>query len=104
MRRTLEVAERCNVTIELGKILLPKYPVPDGREAFDYMVELCEKGLEKRYEKVTPELTERLKFELKTIREMGFEDYFLIVWDFIHFAKLNGITVGPGRGSAADLK
>ena len=88
-------------TIELGKILLPKYPVPDGREAFDYMVELCEKGLAKRYETITPELTERLRFELKTIREMGFEDYFLIVWDFIHFAKQNGVSVGPGRGSAA---
>jgi DNA polymerase-3 subunit alpha len=101
MRRTLEIAERCNVSIELGKILLPKFPVPDGREAFDFMVELCEKGLQKRYERVTEELTDRLKFELKTIKEMGFEDYFLIVWDFIHFAKQNGVSVGPGRGSAA---
>src|SRR6266540_3919487 len=101
LRRTLEIAERCSVEIELGRILLPRYPVPDGRDAFDYLVELCEKGLQKRYEKVTPELTERLKFELKTIREMGFADYFLIVWDFIHFARQNGISVGPGRGSAA---
>jgi DNA polymerase III subunit alpha len=99
--RTLEIAERCTVTMELGRILLPKYPVPDDRDAFDYLVELCEKGLQKRYGKTTPELSDRLKFELKTIREMGFADYFLIVWDFISFAKRNGIGVGPGRGSAA---
>jgi len=99
--RTLEIAERCTVTMELGRILLPKYPVPNERDAFDYLVELCEKGLQKRYGSVTPELNERLKFELKTIREMGFADYFLIVWDFISFAKRNGIGVGPGRGSAA---
>jgi DNA polymerase III subunit alpha len=98
---TLEVAERCNVEIELGTIRLPKYPVPEGRDAFDYLVELCEKGLDKRYERVTPEIQERLKFELKTIREMGFADYFLIVWDFVAFAKRNGVSVGPGRGSTA---
>jgi len=101
MRRTLEVAERCNVEIELGRILLPHFPTPDGRDSFDYLVELCEKGLEKRYDAVTPELQERLRFELKTIKEMGFADYFLIVWDFIAFAKRNGIGVGPGRGSSA---
>ena len=101
MRRTLEVAERCSIEIELGNILLPKFPTPNGRDAFEYLVELCEQGLERRYDKVTPELRERLQFELKTIREMGFADYFLIVWDFIHFAKVNGIGVGPGRGSAA---
>jgi DNA polymerase III subunit alpha len=101
LRRTLEVAERCDVTIELGGILLPQFPTPDGREAFDYLVELCEKGLARRYERVTPELEERLRFELKTIREMGFADYFLIVWDFVRFAKTNGVSVGPGRGSTA---
>jgi DNA polymerase III subunit alpha len=101
LRTTLEIAERCNVEIELGTIRLPKYPVPEGRDAFDYLVELCEKGLEKRYDRVTPEIQERLKFELKTIREMGFADYFLIVWDFVNFAKRNGISVGPGRGSTA---
>src|SRR6478672_7561186 len=101
MRRTLEVAERCNVEIELGRILLPKFDVPEGRDSFDYLVEQCEKGLHKRYGTVTPELQERLRFELKTIKEMGFPDYFLIVWDFIAFAKRNGIGVGPGRGSAA---
>src|SRR5512133_269200 len=98
---TLEVAARCSVEIELGTIRLPRYPVPEGRDAFDYLVELCEKGLAKRYERVTPEIQERLKFELKTIKEMGFADYFLIVWDFVRFAKRNGISVGPGRGSTA---
>src|SRR6185503_8292881 len=101
LARTLEIAERCNVEIELGTIRLPRYPVPEGRDAFDYLVELCEKGLDKRYERVTPEIQERLKFELKTIREMGFADYFLIVWDFVNFAKRNGVSVGPGRGSTA---
>ena len=103
MRRTLEIAERCNVSLELGNILLPKFPLPDGKDAFEYLVELCEKGLQKRYERVTPELQERLRFELKTIKEMGFADYFLIVWDFIAFARRNGVSVGPGRGSAAGL-
>jgi DNA polymerase III subunit alpha len=101
LRRTLEVAERCNVTLDLGRILLPKYPTPDDRDAFEYLVELTEKGLQKRHERATPELQERLKFELKTIKEMGFVDYFLIVWDFVAFAKRNGISVGPGRGSTA---
>jgi DNA polymerase III subunit alpha len=101
LRRTLEIADRCNVEIELGRILLPHFPTPDGRDAFDYLVEWCEKGLAKRYDKVTTELRERLQFELKTIREMSFADYFLIVADFIAFAKRNGISVGPGRGSAA---
>ncbi len=101
MRRTLEVADRCNVEIELGRILLPEFPTPEGRDAFDYLVELCERGLERRYGKTTPELTERLQFELRTIREMGFADYFLIVSDFVGFARRNGVSVGPGRGSAA---
>ena len=101
LRRTLEVAERCNVEIELGRILLPRYPVPDGRDAFEYLAGLCEAGLAERYEQVTAELRERLQFELKTVREMGFADYFLIVWDFIRFARENGVSVGPGRGSAA---
>jgi DNA polymerase-3 subunit alpha len=101
LARTLEVAERCNVELELGRVLLPTFPVPDGRDAFDYLVELCEKWLVRRYGKTTPELVDRLRFELKTIQEMGFADYFLIVWDFIHFAKTNGVSVGPGRGSAA---
>jgi DNA polymerase-3 subunit alpha len=101
MRRTLEVAERCNVEIELGRLRLPSFATPEGRDAFEYLVELCDRGLARRYGHATPELTERLQFELKTIREMGFVDYFLIVWDFIAFANRNGISVGPGRGSTA---
>ncbi len=101
MRRTLEIADRCNVEIALDRILLPKFPTPEGRDSFDYLVELCETGLARRYDRVTPELTERLAFELKTVHEMGFADYFLIVADFINFAKRDGVSVGPGRGSAA---
>ena len=101
LRRTLEVAERCNVEIELGRILLPKFDTPEGRDGFEYLVELVEAGAAKRYGTVTPELRDRLRFELKTIKEMGFSDYFLIVADFVGFAKRNGISVGPGRGSAA---
>jgi DNA polymerase III subunit alpha len=101
LARTLEIAERCSVEIELGQILLPKFPLPDGRDAFEELVAQCEAGVRVRYDKVTAELEERLAFELKTIREMGFADYFLIVSDFVRFAKRNGITVGPGRGSAA---
>ena len=101
LRRSLEVAERCSVELELGRIRLPSFPVPEGRDAFDYLVELCEQGIVKRYGQSSPGLDERLRFELKTIREMGFADYFLIVADFIGFAKRNGVSVGPGRGSAA---
>jgi DNA polymerase III subunit alpha len=101
LRRTLEVAERCNVEIELGRILLPKFDTPAGQDAFDYLVELVEAGAAKRYGTVTPELRERLQFELKTIKEMGFSDYFLIVADLIAFARRNAVSVGPGRGSSA---
>ncbi len=101
MARTLEIAERCNVTIELGQILLPRFPTPDGRDAFEYLAGLCDAGLAERYGRETPELRDRLAFELKTIREMGFADYFLIVSDFVAFARREGIGVGPGRGSAA---
>ncbi len=97
----LEIAERCSVTMELDRLLLPTFPTPDGRAAFDYLVELCDEGLRRHYDKETPELRDRLAFELKTIREMGFADYFLIVSDFVGFAKRSGIGVGPGRGSAA---
>ncbi len=101
MRRTLEIAERCRVELDLNQILLPSFPTPNGRDAFEFLAELCEQGLLRRYGRETPELRDRLRFELKTIREMGFADYFLIVADFVGFAKRNGIGVGPGRGSAA---
>jgi DNA polymerase III subunit alpha len=101
LRRTLEVAERCNVEIELDRILLPRFDTPEGRDAFEYLVELVEAGAAKRYDTVTAELRDRLRFELKTIKEMGFTDYFLIVADLIGFARRNGVSVGPGRGSSA---
>src|SRR4051794_16496458 len=99
---TLEVAERCEIELELGKLLLPRFPTPDGEEPGETLRRLVEEGLRKRYgDPVPAEAVERLEFELGVIAEMGFESYFLIVWDFVKFAKDNGIAVGPGRGSAA---
>jgi DNA polymerase-3 subunit alpha len=99
---TLEIAERCRVEIELGKLLLPRYPTPDGSEPEAMLRRIAGEGLRARYGDPPPaEAVERLEFELGVIEEMGFSSYFLIVWDFIRFAKENGIAVGPGRGSAA---
>lgn len=102
MENTHKIAERCNVEIVFHDQKLPSFDVPEGYEAFDYLKELCEKGLEKRYgDKPDAALKERLDYELRTIQSMGYVDYFLIVWDFIRFARSRGIAVGPGRGSAA---
>lgn len=101
LENTHKIAERCHVEIEFGDYKLPKYDVPEGYTALEYLQKLCREGLEKRYEDPSDELKERLEYEIETIRSMGFVDYFLIVWDFIKFAKDNGIIVGPGRGSAA---
>jgi DNA polymerase III subunit alpha len=99
---TLEVAERCEVEIELGKLLLPRFPTPDGEEPRAMLRRLAEEGLRRRYGDPAPaDATERLEFELGVIAEMGFDSYFLIVWDFVRFAKESGVAVGPGRGSAA---
>lgn len=99
---TNEIAERCNVEFEFHKYHLPKYDVPEGYTTNGYFRELCEKGLEERYGLDCPkEYKERLEYELETIENMGYVEYFLIVWDFINFAKQNNIMVGPGRGSAA---
>jgi len=98
---TLEIAERCNLELELGAIRLPKYDVPNDEDAFVYLTRLCEAGLIHRYPNADDSLRQRLNFELQTIREMGFADYFLVTWDFVSFAKREGIGVGPGRGSAA---
>ena len=98
---TQRIAERCQVTIEFGKYKLPEFPVPEGYDAWSYLNELTWTGLNRRYENPDETLKKRLEYELNTIKNMGFVDYFLIVWDFIHYAKSQGIAVGPGRGSAA---
>ncbi len=102
VENTHKIAERCNVEIVFGEQKLPKYDVPkEYPDAFSYLTYLCEKGLKERYENVTPELEERLHYELGVIKDMGFVDYFLIVWDYVNYAKSHDIAVGPGRGSAA---
>jgi DNA polymerase-3 subunit alpha len=101
---TLEIAERCNVTLEFGRSKYPQYPVPEGTTREAMLRELCERGLRKRYAERAesdPELQRRLEYEIGVLESTGFVDYFLIVWDFIHFARERGIPVGPGRGSAA---
>ena len=101
LENTHKIAQRCHVEIEFGVTKLPKFDVPEGYTSWEYLNELCFKGLEERYRPVTEELKERLNYELSTIRNMGYVDYFLIVWDFIKYARDHDIMVGPGRGSAA---
>ena len=101
LENTHRIAERCNVEIEFGVTKLPKYDVPEGYDAWSYLNKLCEDGFAERYPEDDGSLRERLHYELDVIHSMGYVDYFLIVWDFIHFAKSHGIMVGPGRGSAA---
>jgi DNA polymerase-3 subunit alpha len=101
---TLEIGERCDLKIELGKSKYPQYPMPEGKTREGYLRELCHEGLQKRYgerAKIDNQLSERLDYELGVLEKTGFVSYILIVWDFIHFAKERGIPVGPGRGSAA---
>jgi DNA polymerase III subunit alpha len=99
---TLEIAERCSVEIELGKMLIPRFPTPDGSAESEYLRRLAHAGLVRRYGDPPPaEAVERLEMELGVIEKMGFSAYFLIVWDFVKYAKDSGIAVGPGRGSAA---
>ena len=101
LENTYEIAKRCNVSITFGEYKLPVFPVPEPYTAFEYLTMLCREGLQKRYQDIPDELWKRLDYELNTIKNMGFVDYFLIVWDFIKYAKDNKIMVGPGRGSAA---
>jgi DNA polymerase-3 subunit alpha len=96
-----EIASRCNLELDFKKVHLPKYVPPAGKTKEEFLKELCEKGLPERFEKLTPQISDRLEHELKIIKDMGFVSYFLIVWDFIHYAKSQAIPVGPGRGSAA---
>ena len=98
---TQRIADRCSVEIEFGVTKLPKFDVPEGFTSWEYLQKLCWEGLERRYGEPTQKLKDRLTYELDTIRNMGYVDYFLIVWDFIKYAKDHGIAVGPGRGSAA---
>jgi len=99
LENTYKIARRCEVSIEFGKYKLPRYDVPEGYTSVEYLRTLCEDGLKKKYGDPDESLKERLRYELDTIGSMGFADYFLVVWDFIKYAKDNGIAVGPGRGS-----
>ena len=101
LENTGKIAERCHVEIEFGHIKLPKYDVPEGLTSYEYLEKLCKEGFKKRYPDAGDALLERLRYELDVIRTMGYVDYFLIVWDYVNFAKSHGIPVGPGRGSAA---
>ena len=101
LENTQKIADRCDVEIEFGVTKLPKYDVPDGLSSWEYLNKLCYEGLERRYSNPSQDLKDRLDYELSVIHKMGYVDYFLIVWDFIHYARSQKIMVGPGRGSGA---
>lgn len=101
LENTVKIAERCNVELEFGKFHLPQYPLPEGTDSYEFLEKLCIDGIKKRYPENFEDLMPRMQYELETIYSMGYVDYFLIVWDFIKYAKDNNIMVGPGRGSAA---
>ena len=101
LENTHKIAMRCNVEIEFGVTKIPQFDVPGGKTSWEYLNELCTSGFEKRYPEDDGSLRKRLDYELSVIQSMGYVDYFLIVWDFIHFARSHDIMVGPGRGSAA---
>lgn len=98
---TQKIADRCNVEIEFGVTKLPHFDVPEGYDSWTYLNKLCHEGLVRRYPDKHEELLPKLDYELSVIQKMGYVDYFLIVWDFINYARTHGIPVGPGRGSAA---
>ena len=101
IENTARIAERCNVEFTFGKYHLPEFKLPAGYDSLTYLKELCEKGFQEKYGEAHPEYRQQLSYEIDMIEKMGFTDYFLIVWDFVNFAKNAGIPVGPGRGSAA---
>lgn len=101
IENTVKIAEMCNFDYEFHVSKLPKFPLPEEVDPYIYLRDTCYKGLEERYEEITSELKDRLEYELGVIKNMGYVDYFLIVWDFIRFARESGIPVGAGRGSAA---
>ncbi len=99
---TVKIAQRCNVTFTFGETKLPHFDVPGGEDHFEYLTRMCEEGLHARYGEHPPQdYSDRLHYELNVIHTMGYVDYYLIVHDFIHYAKSQGIPVGPGRGSGA---
>ncbi len=101
IERTEEIAQRCHFDFDFSHTHLPHYPLPEGREPYEYMREICERGFAKFYAPDREDARERLEYELSVISRMGYVDYYLIVWDFVHYAKTHGILVGPGRGSGA---
>ncbi|MBP2633861.1 MAG: polymerase alpha subunit, partial [Firmicutes bacterium] len=101
IENTVKIAERCNVEFTFGHLHLPTFPVPEGISDVAYLRQLCEQNLPRRYVQITQIIRERLDYELAVIKKMGYDSYFLIVWDFIKYARENNIAVGPGRGSAA---
>ncbi|EOD00856.1 DNA polymerase III subunit alpha [Caldisalinibacter kiritimatiensis] len=101
IENTVKIAKRCNVELDFDTLHLPKFDIPEGYTNSEYLRKLCYEGLEKRYDNITDKIKDRLEHELNVIESMGYVDYFLIVWDFIRYAKENKIMVGPGRGSAA---
>lgn len=101
IKNTVDIADKCHLIMEMGKSPLPHYEVPAGHTVESYLDYVVHEGLKERYGEIPPEIEERVKYELGIIEQMGFSAYFLITWDFVHFAKTHGIPVGPGRGSAA---
>ncbi|MGB9839020.1 DNA polymerase III subunit alpha [Thermovenabulum sp.] len=101
LENTIKISEMCNVEIEFNRIYLPDFKVPEGYTHDSYLEKLCQDGLLKRYKSISPAIKERLKYELEVIKKMGYSAYFLIVWDYVNYARKNQIMVGPGRGSAA---
>lgn len=101
LENTLDIAERCNVELDFNTVHLPEFKIPKNYTKSEYFREICQNGLKDRYKNITEEIQNRLNYEISVIEQMGYVDYFLIVWDFIKYAKDNNIMVGPGRGSAA---
>ena len=101
LENTAKIAERCNVELSFGHLLLPEFPIPNGLSAEEYLRKLCLDGMPGRYPEPTQQVLDRLEYELGIINKMGYDCYFLIVWDFISYSRRNDIPVGPGRGSAA---
>ncbi|MDD4678478.1 MAG: DNA polymerase III subunit alpha, partial [Tissierellia bacterium] len=101
LSNTAEIAERCNVELDFSTVHLPEFKVPEGYEKSEYFRKICQEGLKEKYKNITEGIQQRLDYEIGVIEQMGYVDYFLIVWDFIKYARDNNIMVGPGRGSAA---